>query len=91
MQSPGYYCLDYRKNGQLICQSEAQRALLAQWMNQALYTRNYSPLPMAALDGAQVDHVIGLAVQEKYAAPRALDAAGIPPAPSAVRPVLHPP
>ena len=68
MQSPGYYCLDYRKNGQLICQSEAQRALLAQWMNQALYTRNYSPLPMAALDGAQVDHVIGLAVQEKYAA-----------------------
>lgn len=48
-------------------QSEAQRALLTQWMDQALYTRNYSPMPMAALEGAQVDHVIGLAIPEKYA------------------------
>ena len=55
VRSQGYYCLDYRKNGQLLCQSEAQRALLTQWMDQALYTRNYSPMPMAALEGAQVD------------------------------------
>ena len=67
VRSQGYYCLDYRKNGQLLCQSEAQRALLTQWMDQALYTRNYSPMPMAALEGAQVDHVIGLAIPEKYA------------------------
>lgn len=64
---PAMYCLDYRKNHTLMCDDEASRQLLNQWMAQAVFTRNYSPYPVCLLEGGAADHVIGLIIPETYA------------------------
>lgn len=65
-QNP-FYCLDYRKNGDLLCQGDSKQALLNEWMAQAVFLRNYSPYPEALLEGGTADHVIGLIIEERYA------------------------
>lgn len=63
-----FYCLDYLKNGELILQREEETRVLSQWIERALFTCNYSPMPLTCLSkpsGAPLD--MGLAVKETWA------------------------
>ncbi len=70
IESEAHYCLDYRRNDELIC-GKAEQAVLNAWLEQAQLTRNYSPLPLG--HGDPEDHVIGLIIPERYASYVPLD------------------
>lgn len=63
---PAFYCLDYRKNEELIINANSDYTLLNSWMEHSLFTRNYSPFPTVLLHGEAADHIIGFCIPEKY-------------------------
>lgn len=63
-----FYCLDYRKNHELLLSGEKEQQLLNAWMDLALYTRNYTPCPGLLSGKGMRDHVIGLIIDARYGA-----------------------
>lgn len=63
-----YYCLDYRRGNELLLTGSENLNLLNAWMDQALYTRNYTPLPTILDEQRSPEHVVGLLIDARHAA-----------------------
>ncbi|MDO4493661.1 MAG: MerR family transcriptional regulator [Clostridia bacterium] len=61
------YCLDYRRNEELLLDGKEGARLLNAWMEQAMYTKNYSPCPHILEERQMEEHIIGLVVEASYA------------------------